>query len=268
MTGFAHRLLGHTGPPGTIQPVVKSLFEPAPATPGELNLFEDATEFTAAPRPDQPAAGRATGKLAIQADADSRPAPAAAPSWTDMPVAARPHDEPPPAGPLPAPSARRSASLRRAHHGQTHPPPPPADGVPEAALPHGAGEPPPPAAPPTSRRLLAMAQLPKIVQLTTQASHQDRMADPAGPQYPAFPAAGAPAPGTVPVLAAGRPVSPASSRPGNHPRPGPGQPDVHITIGRIDVRAVPEPARATRQEPRRPAAPTLRDYLRGRDGQP
>jgi hypothetical protein len=260
MTGFAYRLLGHTDPAGTIRPVVRSLYEPAPATPGELDLFEDATEFTAAPGPEQPTAGRTAGRLAVQGHADDRPAPAAASSWAEMPVAARPHDEPPPTGPVPAPSARPSASRRRAHHGQAHPPLPPADAVPGAASPHGVSERPQPAAPPTSRRLLAMAQL------TTQASHQDRTADPAGPQYPAFPAAGAPVSGTVPVLAAGRPVSPAGSRLGNHPRPGPDQPDVHITIGRIDVRAVPESARTTRREPSRLAAPTLRDYLRGRDG--
>jgi hypothetical protein len=62
------------------------------------------------------------------------------------------------------------------------------------------------------------------------------------------------------------PARPAPARQGQHPHPGPSLPDVHITIGRIEVRAAPEARRETRREQRQPSAPSLHDYLRSRDG--
>jgi hypothetical protein len=43
----------------------------------------------------------------------------------------------------------------------------------------------------------------------------------------------------------------------------PREPDVHVTIGRIEVRAMPEP-KPTRTEPRKGAPLSLDDYLKGR----
>ena len=292
MTGFAHRLLGHDDLAGTIRPVVTSLYEPAPATPGELDVFEEATEFGTAPEPARPAASPAAGARAAQAIAGSGPVPAAGPSLTDMLAATRSQTGPPPAGPVPSPAAGPSAPGRRAHQahapegqahqrqaqqghapeGQLRPPLVPAIAVPEvAAAPLSrASERDRRAGPllprPPSRQPPLIAQLRETAELTIPASHQVPAAGTAPPPYPAFPAARGPMPGAMPALTAGRPGSPAISRQGNHPHPGPGQPDVHITIGRIDVRAVPEPPRSTGKEPRRPGAPTLQDYLRSRDG--
>ena len=66
------------------------------------------------------------------------------------------------------------------------------------------------------------------------------------------------------------PPAPASPRRGARATP----PDVHITIGRIEVRAepVPAPAAAARPQPTQlppePAVLTLSAYLRGDDGRP
>jgi hypothetical protein len=54
-------------------------------------------------------------------------------------------------------------------------------------------------------------------------------------------------------------TAPAPAAPG-HER----APDVHVSIGRIEVRAPAEPPRAPRAAPAAPAL-SLRDYLRSRD---
>jgi hypothetical protein len=82
--------------------------------------------------------------------------------------------------------------------------------------------------------------------------------------YPAFPASDAPPQATTPAPPT---AGPAAQRiPQNEDRPRHSEPDVRITIGQIEIRAIPEPPPATRRAERVAAAPTLQDYLRERDG--
>jgi hypothetical protein len=84
---------------------------------------------------------------------------------------------------------------------------------------------------------------------------------------------------TAAAATAGLPPMPPVARPAASRRSGPaGRPDVHITIGRIEVRAepaaaqpaatAPTPRPAPRPAPAEPAVLTLAAYLRGDDGRP
>lgn len=96
---------------------------------------------------------------------------------------------------------------------------------------------------------------PEQAATTAAPSQATRAVHPAdGPRRGVEPARPAPSP---------RPPSPVRpSRPLAAPRAAaqPAQPDVHITIGRIDVRAAPAPANGRMPTPR-PAAPSLERYL-------
>lgn len=97
--------------------------------------------------------------------------------------------------------------------------------------------------------------------LTGQRAAVERSPAPGAPAL-------APAPPIVPEPAAGALVlEHAAAQPARHALPGPtAAPDVHITIGRVEIRAAPASAPARPPPPRRSAAvPSLADYLARRD---
>jgi hypothetical protein len=306
MTGFVHRLLGRGDPTGMIRPVLPSLYEPPTAASGGLDIFdvmEQITEIGEPAEPVQSTSGPTSPASPAQAPATESPSPPTdpppgAPPAVQSPVA------PPPVGSVPAGRARGSGS--RGETARRPPVPAitgadvvaaelGADRLAQPAI--GAAE----SAP--SRRAPALAQLPAAVehsnslpsgraaaiaglQAGVEQSNSPRSRGPSAiarlrgavehptpavhppalhpTSYPAFPASRTPVQGPAPTLPAVRSGPPAIPRQGDETTPG--EPDVHITIGRIEVRAVPEPPRTTRRDERNPATPTLQDYLRSRDG--
>jgi len=266
MTGFVSRLLGRQDPAGSWRPVLPSRYEPpsAATAPGGLDILGAPDEITELGDSDWPQDGPASKARPDPPRAIDPPRPR-----TDLapgtPPAAPSRALPPAGGPLASPPARRPVSRGRTGHRpglSTMPGPEPVaaeiggegPGQPAAGTTGTTGT----TGNPPARRPLAIARLRASVEHGGPAPHPTT-------GYPAFPAPGAPPPATTPAppIAGSAPAR----IPRNEDRPPHSEPDVHITIGRIEVRAVPEPPPAARRAERVTAAPTLQDYLRSRDDQ-
>lgn len=261
MTGFVDRLLGRQDPAGSIRPVLPSRYEPpsAGAAPGGLDILEGPDEMTELCDSDWPQDGPAAESRLDPPTATDPPRPRADPG---VPPAASSHTPPPLGGFLASPPSRRPASQGKRGEHRPHLP---AGSRPETvAVEMGAEGPGQPATGtaettgnPPSRRPPAISRLRASVEHVTSAPTP-------ATGYPAFPAAGRPPQAAAlapPIAGSASPRIPRSQDRAPH-----SEPDVRITIGRIEVRAVPEPLPAAPRAERDTAAPTLQDYLRGRDG--
>ncbi|MCA2218011.1 hypothetical protein [Jidongwangia harbinensis] len=231
--------------PGAVRPLVPSLFEPPEPGPGVLPY----PSFPAASlAPERPAATTRVSPRAPLPPVPVAPlpapriaAPAPAPPRTPTPTAV-PRVEPP-APRSTVPSARTPAVQPAVRDDTPRPLPRPAT----------------PPAPAATRAPAAAAR----------ARHQPlRPGRPAAPQPPAgiqvidvAPPAAEPA--AKVTLSEPQPVSRLAPHTSvrRDPAPAPVLPDVHVTIGRVEVRATGDPAPKPRQGTA-PAAQTLADYLR------
>ena len=274
ITGFAHRLASHDDPAAAIRPAVASLYEPTPPAPTGLDTPGQTAGFGTVPEP-APGTPGAPGPPELralpagQAQEEIGPEAAARPAHPHRGQAhldqARREQVPPDGG------HREQVPPDRGRREQAQPPLIPGSAPPGAAAVRRdrGGQQAPPAGPPLpgppSWRLQGGPPRPDPARAAFRAAHPAPAQSPGLPPSPAFPALHPAGPGGAPAPAAAPPGWRASW-PGDHPQAEPSPPDVHITIGRIEVRAVSEPAATARKEPRRPGTPSLQDYLRGRDG--
>ncbi|MEV7037721.1 hypothetical protein [Amycolatopsis sp. NPDC051061] len=247
MTDFVHRLLGRTGaaaPP--IRPVVASLFEPRRAR-AAVDAALPMGEVTDSPQEtfELPAAAP------VVTQPPSAPRLASEVPWREPEPPAPREDEAPIAQERPAP--REDGTLTVDAPAAAHPV------TVEVVLPEPARLPAAPARTtperPAKTRQGGRAAAPSL---------EDESAPPSFPAEAepvrAHPVRPAPAAAREPVDV------PKPSRPVSRRAPA-AEPTVHISIGRVEVKAAPQPApRPARAEsPRRPAV-SLDDYLRNRAG--
>ena len=284
VTGFAHRLAGREDPAATIRPAVASLYDPTPSAPAGLDVSSETAGSGTVPgptprTPGAPASPARWALLARQAHEGSGPEAATRPAHP-YPGQGHPdqadRDQVRPAHPYPGQGHPDQADRDQVPPAWTHRDQAQSPLIPDSAAPgaaavprHRAGQRAQPAGVPLPRPpswgLQGDPPRPEPASAAIQAAHPVRSESPGLPPSPAFPAVHPARPGSGPTPDAARPGWRASWR-GDQPQAEPGPPDVHITIGRIEVRAVTEPTAVARQEPRRPGSPSLQDYLRGRDG--
>lgn len=251
MTDFVNRLLGRDDAP-PIRPVVASLFEPfAPADPespllsaGTLSDWHADPPGTIESTPTGPANPIATPATRERL---AGPSAAVAPARAATVVLPR----------LPATTAKReqlavpAVPVRSAEAGTPADPQP---WAPAAVSPEGRIEPigprvtapttaAPRPAPGRSSAVVVRAPVLQPARRTPQVGH------------PVTPSAS-----SYSVHAVGSTV-PVGVR-----RAAAGAPDVHISIGRVEVRAAAEPVAPPREEQRKQPVLSLDDYLRGRSG--
>lgn len=250
---------------GAVQPRLPALFEPPPASP----VFGDlSTPGRREPRDEErPAESPAAGVP----ETPRRRAPAPPPA-----VSLAPRDEP--AGTAPPRAERRRSA------------PPPETAEPEPALfsrpvarpdrtvvamPRPAAERPAPPAPPApGPHGVLPAEPPRREQEVRPALTQDvrSATEPSRPSPPAPPSPVTPLPAPAPVLA--RPavtaLAPRREPPAQRLEASEPAPVIRVTIGRIEVRAMPPAAAssapAAPAETRRGSGPSLEDYLQRRSG--
>lgn len=247
MSDFVDRLLGRAGSP-PVRPIVPTLFEPvAPlrtsAVPpmGTFSESDPPREPLPAP-PQAPGPGTVPGTAAVVHESRETHE-----RRVEIPV---PHKESRPQ-PTPGP-VRETIRESPAEHADPDAPSITVTSVTAPAVPLVA----PPVAPaPAAIPTVASAVIPPAASKTTPPT----VAPPTAEQVRAHPVTRA-----RPRPAAAEPPRPPKVR----RRPEPAEPDVHISIGRVEIKAVPAPAPATPPRPGRSRLPVLGldEYLKERAG--
>ncbi|WP_158892899.1 hypothetical protein [Amycolatopsis anabasis] len=255
MTDFVDRLLGRPGAP-PIRPVVPSLFEPItsagaepPLPMGTFTGSEPGPQRTDEPRPVDTTAG----------NGGEPPAPAPVPA---PPIAVVREPIAPP--PVPAESTGEKAPPTAVVHQVTGEPAP----IPTAP------QTPAPVRVPGERRVETVREIvhhtaPPAAAPATHPVSAVRVPEPPEPAYPREPPPAPVPPASHPVrpVAPGFPAVPPIPVAAPVPlRREPSEPDVHITIGRVEVKAAVEAERPKRRDPGKRPVLSLDEYLRGRAG--
>jgi hypothetical protein len=236
MTDFVNRLLGQAGAPA-VRPAVTSLFEPMPTVVGQPSL--PMGEVTDEPPPETrtPTVEKQTVVHAAVHPQPGTPAPASRAPAVEPSVrvvAAQPVEVAPAVVPDDQPELSQDAGGKPTPEREAMPTRNPDPAAPAVV-----------AAPPADGTRVVHVRSSQLVR-----------PDPDPPRgHPVEPATR----GQPPQLPA-RPPLPAVAR------REPAEPTVHISIGRVEVRAVPEAVAPKRAEPHRQAVLSLDDYLRGRAG--
>lgn len=271
MTDFVSRLLGVPGAGGPpIRPLTGSLFEPRRArrpVQDALPMPGESTGRTAAPLPGPagvraavPAVPAGPGRRAGAAARGQETGP---PTHLRAPVGPRPQEWPAdptdhrPEAPGEAPSSGGTAPppATRPSEGPVAPDPArlPGDHPPAGALRPGTGPLAGSATGPAAGSMTDPATDAATGSATDRASGS--VTDPVR-EHP-----------VRPLHTAARPAGPAPAAPWPQSRQGPAaEPTVHITIGRVEVRATRETPAPARRRPERQPATSLDDYLRTRSG--
>jgi hypothetical protein len=262
---FADRLLGRTAAPA-VRPLLPSFFEPVAGSTAQWAAPMGAVTETAAPTTS---AGPSASRTPVQPDPDAPGVPSVTPvRASETPLL--------PANPTPIGSPL--AEVRTVHASRTLAAPD-RESLPERTAELDSASVPAPAqtAVPTLPTLQTGHPVTTPGAETARPEAPIRPPDPVHHAHPVRPAAADDQPlhpahsaySTVsatrrdqPVRPAAVPLPPASRRSSRMAA----EPTVHISIGRVEVKATAEPAAPKRAEqPRRPVL-SLDDYLRGRAG--
>lgn len=261
MTDFLHRLAFRTlAPERLVRPRVPSLFEQIEgAAPGALvqeDAFEEALEVDSQ-RPDRRSLDSA--RAATSAHETKVDPPHAAPGLSAPPVTVPP--EPPTRAGRDGSRVERLPVARRF---RTKGPPrqePVHEGLPPT--PHEAAPVPEPA---RLEPLAASRPKPPRPLSSWTATSQERPSAPAPATLEHAPDIRRWGRAPVSVEASVRPERPTRSVPRGAQRQQEPEPRIHVSIGRVEVRAVSPPAAPRKRAPESPPGKRLDEYLRERDG--